>query len=137
MDFVVDASVAMGWLLQSQADELTRAAETALQEESGWVPNHFALEVARSLRSQERRNLLTPQAVDEAILRLRDIPLRQDSDTALDHVSATLALARHHDLRVADAGYLELSMRMKLPLATRDAALARAARKAGAPLFKT
>jgi predicted nucleic acid-binding protein len=136
MDFVVDTSVALGWLLQSQADALSVAAETALEQDSGWIPNHFGLEVARSLRSQERRGLLTPQAVDEALARLSDIPLRQDSDDALEHISATVTLARRHGLRVADAGYLELSLRMGLRLATRDRKLASAATDAGADLLK-
>jgi predicted nucleic acid-binding protein len=137
MDFVVDASIAMGWVLQSQADELTVAAEAALEQDSARVPNHFGLEVAWGLRSQERRGLLTPQAVDEALARLADIPMQQDSSGALEHISMTVALARRHGLRVADAGYLELSLRMGLRLATRDATLARAAQTAGASVFST
>ena len=38
-------------------------------------------------------------------------------------------------LRVADAAYLELALRLGVRLATRDASLARAAREAGVPLF--
>jgi predicted nucleic acid-binding protein len=136
MDFVVDASIALGWLLQSQADALTVAAETALEQDSAWVPNHFGIEVARTLRSQERRGLLTPQTVEDALAHLCDIPLRQDSDDTLEHISTTVALARRHGLRVADAGYLELSLRMGLRLATRDRKLASAAADAGADLLK-
>ena len=88
------------------------------------------------MRSQERRSLLTPQAVDEALLRLRDIPLLQDSDDAMEHMSVAVALARRHNLRVADAAYLELSLRAGLPLATRDRRLAAAAVNAGAELLK-
>ena len=135
MALVIDASVAMGWLLPSQADALTIAAETTLEEDLGWISNHFVLEVARTLRNRERRNLLTPQAVDEALARLRDMPLQQDIDDALTHVSDTAALARQHGLRIADAGYLELALRIDLPLATRDRKLAMAAANAGARLF--
>jgi predicted nucleic acid-binding protein len=38
-------------------------------------------------------------------------------------------------LRVADAGYLELALRMDLPLATRDRVLARAAERSGVSIF--
>jgi len=136
MAIVIDASVAMGWLLQSQADDLTVATETALGNDAGWVPGHFAIEVSRSLRSQERRNLLTAGMVDEALRRLGDIPLRQDADAALEHLAEIVTLARSHNMRVADAGYVELSLRTGFPLATRDNALAAAAAKAGAALFK-
>ena len=43
----------------------------------------------------------------------------------------TLTLAERHDLSVYDATYLELALRMKLPLATLDRALAAAAKTAG------
>jgi predicted nucleic acid-binding protein len=41
---------------------------------------------------------------------------------------SVLALARAHRLSVYDAAYLELAQREKMPLATLDAALVRAAR---------
>lgn len=136
MALVIDASVAMGWLLQSQADEFTTAAETVLEGESAWIPNHFGLEVARTLRTLERRNLITSEAVDTALARLADMPLRQDIDDAIAHISEAVALARRHALRVADAAYLELALRIDVPLATRDRRLATAAANAGATLFK-
>jgi predicted nucleic acid-binding protein len=135
MAFVVDASVAMGWLLRSQADQYTSVAEGALLNSPAWIPYHFGIEILRSLRSQERRNLLTSREVDEAISRLLDFPLQQDADGLLEHTPTIVALARREGLRVADAGYLELALRLELPLATRDAALARAVERSGASLF--
>jgi predicted nucleic acid-binding protein len=100
------------------------------------VPGHFAIEVSRTLRSQERRKLLTDGMVEEALRRLADIPLQQDPDDALEHIAEIVTLARTHDMRVADAAYVELSLRTGFALATRDNALAVAATKAGAELFK-
>lgn len=37
-------------------------------------------------------------------------------------------VSRHHGLSAYDAAYLELAMRLNLPLATRDAALEKASR---------
>ena len=42
-----------------------------------------------------------------------------------------IALADRHNLSVHDATYLELALRMRLPLATLDRALVTAARTAG------
>lgn len=135
MAFVVDASVAMGWLLRSQADDYTRAAEAALPSSGGWITCHFGMEILRGLRSHERRHLLTVREVDEAISHLLDFPLQQDVDDALEHMPTTVVLARREGLRVADAGYLELALRLEVPLATRDKALARAAERSRVPIF--
>src|SRR5206468_8423473 len=135
MDFIVDASVAMGWLLQSQVRPVTEAAEKALADGIGWVPSHFGIEVIRTLRTHERRRLITPGVIDTALARLRDLSLKQDAGEMLDRLATIVALARRHTLRVADAAYLELAQRRGLPLATRDASLARAAKAAGVPLF--
>jgi predicted nucleic acid-binding protein len=135
MAFVVDASVAMGWLLPSQADSLTVAAENTVIRERCWVPSQFGIEVARALRRFERHKLIAPQIVDDALARLRELPLKQDSGETLVLLPSIMALARSHNLRIADAAYLELALRTGLPLATRDGALAQAAEKAGAVLF--
>ena len=136
MDFIVDASVAMGWLLKSQETPLTVAAEEALTSGNGWIPCHFGIEVGRSLRGLERHGLVTPDVVDRSFARLHDLPLQQDPEPALDTLPTTVKLARRHALRIADAVYLELALRLRLPLATRDAAFARAAETAGVVLFK-
>lgn len=136
MAVVVDASIALGWLLLSQASSLTRAALAFVERESGWVPAHFAIEVVRTLRSHERRGLIAAENVDVAIILLRSQALKQDQVSAVEQMSTIVALARTHRLRVADASYLELSVRLKLPLATKDTALARAAECAGVALFR-
>jgi predicted nucleic acid-binding protein len=137
MAVVVDASVAMGWLLRSQASTLSDAVEETIIADGGWVPAHFAIEIARTLRRFERRGELTPDVVDRSLAQLRELPLRQDTIPGFSNLQAPVTLARQHLLRVADAAYLELALRLKLPLATRDRKLATAAATAGAELFKS
>ena len=48
----------------------------------------------------------------------------------------TLGIARRYKLSAYDAGYLELALRKGLPLATLDADLAKAAKKAGVKRFE-
>jgi predicted nucleic acid-binding protein len=132
---VVDASVAVAWFLRSQATPLTLSVREFLVHEIGWVPNHFGIDVGRSLRLHERRKLITSDFVDEALEILRGIPLRQDVVETLALVAPIVTLARRHTLRIADAAYLELALRLGLPLATRDVSLARAAPQAGVALF--
>lgn len=136
MAVVVDASVAMGWLLRSQASALSRHVQEAVTADGGFVPAHFGLEVARTLRRFERHSQLSPDAVDGALARLRELPLTQDAVTGFGNIQVAVALARRHLLRIADASYLELALRLQMPLATRDEKLAIAATSAGARLFK-
>ena len=59
------------------------------------------------------------------------LPIALDPETAWRSWSETAMLAGRRGLTVYDAAYLELAERRDLPLATLDAALARAAVSAG------
>jgi predicted nucleic acid-binding protein len=60
-----------------------------------------------------------------------------DQTTAAHALGDTLNLARRYKLSAYDAAYLELALRMGLPLATLDAGLANAATTAGITTFGT
>ncbi|MFN0010726.1 MAG: type II toxin-antitoxin system VapC family toxin [Phycisphaerales bacterium] len=135
MPLVVDCSVAMTWCFH---DEASAAADAMLQRlgvESGVVPGHWRLEVANTLLMGLRRKRLSEAAATDFLALLDGLPIETDLDTAAHAVGATLTLARTHGLTVYDAAYLELALRLGLPLATKDAALAGAATKAGVEVF--
>lgn len=135
MAIVIDASVAMGWIVPSQGSPLADRALDVVTDDAGWVPAHFGIDIARALRTRERRSLLTSEQIAAALRRLRALSLKQDHVPALDVVETIVALARQQSVRTADASYLELAMRMNLPLATQDTALARAALRTGTALL--
>ena len=62
---------------------------------------------------------------------IASLPLEVDHETVPRALREILALARSEGLTTYDASYLELAMRRGLPLATKDAALARAAKRLG------
>ena len=62
------------------------------------------------------------------------MPIIVDRDTA--GPAAILSLALRYDLTSYDAAYLELALRLRLPIATQDAALMGAARAAGVGVLK-
>lgn len=135
MSLVIDASVAMGWLLSHQSNPMTLAALELVRDRGGLVPPHFALEIGRALRRRERSMVLSPAECDERIADLRALRLEVDPLHPMQALPAVTGLARAQGLRIADAGYLELAMRSNLPLATRDAVLAEAGRRCGVTLF--
>ena len=135
MALVIDASVAIGWLIASQADAVSDAALDEVVRSYGSVPASFAFEIGRVLRRRERFHGLGPQEFDEMVADLRALRLVVDQANPMDRLSAVAALTRRYVISFADAAYLELAGRMDLPLATRDQGLARAAEVANIRLF--
>ena len=126
--FIADSSVGVAWAVQSQASEATDelldrvAAGTPLV-----VPTLWPFEVANSLLVLLRRKKLLPAERDRAIAALARLPLVVDDDGPRLALGRISELAAEHGLSVYDATYLELAVRRKLPLASRDEALRKAA----------
>ncbi len=66
---------------------------------------------------------------------LGQLAIAADPETMARALGDTLNLARRYRLSAYDAAYLELALRLGLPLATLDADLVKAATTAGLPLF--
>lgn len=130
--FVVDASMAFAWILPSQAsseaDELLERIEAGA---NAIVPSLWLLEVANGLLAAQRRRLITAEERGSALERLYALAFTIDEDDARNAFGRTSALAEQHGLSVYDAVYLELALRLELPLATRDGALRKAVERSG------
>lgn len=124
--FVLDASVTIAALL---IEDRTAEARTILRTALAGVvvPALWHLEVGNILLRAERRGDIR---ADERIGHIADLsvlPVTIDHEGAANAWRATTGLALRHRLTLYDAAYLELSVRLRVPLATFDAALARAA----------
>jgi predicted nucleic acid-binding protein len=84
----------------------------------------------------ERRKRSTPAQAATWLGILETFPILIDGETASRAWSDTLSLARAQKLSAYDAAYLELAMRLGLPLATLDDQLRAAAAAVGAALFE-
>ena len=135
--FVVDASVALAWVLPSQAspeaEELLRRTEAGAELV---VPSLWFLEVANGLLVAERRKIIVALDRRLALRRLSALALTIDSDNARSAFGRTSELAVQYGLSVYDAAYLEIAVRRALPLGTRDRALRSAAERSGVPRFE-
>jgi predicted nucleic acid-binding protein len=132
---VVDTSVALAWVSESQATPLTRAAGERSRENGAVVPFHFHLELSNALLMLERRGRMTAEDVEMAFSGFAKLSFQVDREPIDDVAKRIFPLARTHHLTIYDAAYLELALRTKLPLATRDRELRAAAVAAGATLF--
>ena len=73
--------------------------------------------------------------IDERTRLLSDLSIVIDRPLDAADMLGLELMARRYSLSIYDASYLELALRMKAPLVTRDLTLARAAKAAGATLF--
>lgn len=129
MPFVLDNSVACGWLFENQSDDYTEAVARRLSSEHAVAPVLWPMELANVLRTTCRRGRLTAQQAQKMVQQLALLPIEIDPTPA--RPGLLLSLALRFDLSAYDAAYLELALRLQQPIATRDAALAEAARIAG------
>ncbi len=129
---VVDASIALAWLLDDEINPLAEKALELLAEAAAVVPRLWHLETRNALLVAERRNRLSASGVDERLDTLKSLPIRTDDSPDLQ---SAFALARTQALSFYDAMYLELAIREGAQLATLDTQLGRAALSAGASVL--
>ncbi len=140
MNFVLDASVTMSWLLADASLADRRYAASVLEslaetDIAATVPVTWGLEIANVVARAEAKGLVT-EAQSEAFLEmLAGVRISPDTATFPRALMETLSLARRYRLSSYDASYLELALRLGLPLATLDRDLLKAARKAGVNRF--
>jgi predicted nucleic acid-binding protein len=130
--FVADASVAAAWVVKSQS---TGATDSLFVEVDAGAPVHvpvlWMFEVANALLMLRRRRRIDQQGYDLAradLGRLGPLVDTEGPQLALDSICD---LAEKHELSVYDATYLELALRKTVPLASRDSALNKAAKRVG------
>jgi predicted nucleic acid-binding protein len=133
--FIVDCSLAMTWLFKDEATPSTTKLLHRLETETALVSALWHLEVTNVIAVAERQNRITPAKTDEFIRELNKLDIEIDYDAttrAFDHL---LPLCRKYHLSSYDATYLDLAHRRKLPLATLDEPLRKAAKKLGVKLL--
>ena len=130
--FVLDCSVTMAWFFDDETTAQTDQLMDRLNAgDRAVVAQHWFLEVASTLLTGERRKRCTPVDAFQFIDLLAGLSIDTDPETGTRAMAVTLNLGRTHRLTLYDAAYLELAMRLKLPLATLDSDLRKAAKKVG------
>jgi predicted nucleic acid-binding protein len=138
MSFVLDNSVTMRWFFgDGKPQELAYASKVldAMKQDNALVPVTWGLEVANVIARAEAKGLVTEARSGAFLEMLEGVEIDVDSATFTQALSDTLQLARRYKLSSYDASYLELSLRLDMPLATLDQDLQKAAKKAGVRRF--
>jgi predicted nucleic acid-binding protein len=134
--FVVDASVGFAWVYQDQATpETIKLLQDIALGETAVVPSLWFLEMANVLLVAQRRHRLTVGQRKATLEKLTAMQFTVDEEAARNAFGKISELAEKHGLTVYDATYLELALRRKLALASRDEALRSAAKRSGIKLL--
>lgn len=130
--FVADSSVALAWAVRSQSSADTEhLLDEVAEGREFFVPVLWTFEVANGLLMLNRRKRLSPEQSLRARNALRALNPVIDEDGPRRALIEIADLAERHTLSIYDATYLELAIRKRLPLASRDTNLNRAAARSG------
>ena len=133
MAFVLDASVAVGWVVAKQATDYSRRVRLRAKREPYHAPALWRIEVANAVRSLVRRKSISADAARTAIDILeRMAPVIHLAKSGMGEL---LEFAIRYDLSVYDATYLSLALELHLPVACVDGRLADALKPAGLRKF--
>lgn len=132
---VLDSSVGLAWVLPGEGDGATEALLDEVAAEGAAAPGVWPLETANVLLRAERAKRITSDERRRALATLAALPIHIDADTAVQAWDRTLNLAEAQGLTLYDASYLELALRLSLPLASLDRTLRRAAAACGVLLL--
>lgn len=125
----------MAWVFADEATESTDALRDSLLADSAVVPVLWAIEVGNVLLVAMRRGRINESEWTQVCQDLLTLPIDVDPASS-DRVFHQVApLAKTHKLTVYDAMYLELALRLDLPLATLDRQLMTAGESNGVVLL--
>ncbi len=133
---MLDASVALAWSFEDEHDDYADRILSRLTSggASAVAPPVWPSEVVNGLLVAERRGRHTAAQTTQLVADLSQLPVDVESTRISVTGAPVLAVARMQKLSVYDASYLELALRLGLPLATVDGRLRAAAGEMGVAL---
>jgi len=134
--FVIDASSVLSWCFEDEGGPETDALIEKVAAAGAAVFGLWSLEIANGLVMGERRGRIKPAESAAFVAMIEELPMVADRATGARALHETMSLAREHRLTAYDAAYLELAMRLGLPLATGNRSLGAAAERVGVVLLR-
>lgn len=128
MNFVVDASFLARLLLPDEADPATDPIVIGIGNAPLTSPLITQVELMNIMLVSLRRGRITEAEIESLLDRGDRLSLVLQPALSRDQRLETLRLARIYTLTAYDAAYLELAMRLQLPLASLDRQLLAAAK---------
>ena len=135
--FVLDASVVLAWCFPDEnAATAQHVAGLLKRGDTAIAPSFWPHEVLNALLMGEKRKRISKDLVRSFLDDLATLPIVLEQFPASVVFDRIQHLGREHGLTAYDAAYLDLALDSRLPLATLDVDLMRAAKKARARLVE-
>ena len=129
--FVIDASVVLAWCFVDEDDATAQHVASMFKRgDTAVAPSFWPHEVLNALLVGEKRKRISSELVQLFLKDLAILPIALEQSPALNVFDEVQQVSRDHGLTAYDAAYLALAVASNLPLATLDADLARACKKA-------
>ncbi|MGA8163675.1 MAG: type II toxin-antitoxin system VapC family toxin [Waddliaceae bacterium] len=134
--FVLDCSVTMAWCFKDESNHFSDQVLEQMETAKVVVPAIWPLEVSNVLLLAKRRKRLSTLQVSSFADALSALSITVDPSTTTRAMHSIYVLAEKTKLTIYDAAYLELALREKVPLATLDKDLIKAAKKSHIELLE-
>lgn len=133
LTFVLDTSVTLGALFRDEQDAYSLAVLATLTDAVAMVPPLWHLELGNILGRALKAGRIAPADLSQSwerlsLLGIQTMPTPDDARYWAER-SVEWSLSAY------DCCYLELARQQRIPLATKDASLAAAAKRAGVSLY--
>ena len=133
---VLNASLALSWCFNEESAPATeRILRSFIDGSTACVPYLWMWEINNTLCLAERSNRLTKSERLEKINLLLNLRIDFDETAHQQCAGSTTHIALEHRLSVYDGAYMEMAIRLTLPLGSLDKELRAAARCAGVLLL--
>lgn len=129
--FVLDASVTLAWCFEDEASKMTDEILERLSSEPAFAPALWRLEIGNVLVLAERKKRIDYAKITDFIASINGLDIRIDKEVNTAIFNNIIELAYNEKITTYDATYLELAIRLGLPLATQDVLLKKVATKLG------
>ena len=133
--FVLDASTALAWLLPGQSTPTAERAFRQAGKSPVVVPALWLIETQHVVLTMVRQKKLSAQEAWDIRMELRLLSKRVDMAQGPEVVDAIWSIASDHMMSCYDAAYVELALRLDLPLASDDSAIRTAVKRLGLALL--
>ena len=120
MPFVLDASVALAWILPDEHSDAVDEIADRLESDFAVVPAVWPLEVLNALLIASRRTRIGADDMQRLMTDLAALPIEVEQIEMTEMLGAVSVLAQRHGITSYDAAYVELAKRRGLPVATVD-----------------
>lgn len=135
MSLILDSSATLAWTFPEERTDAILDLFQLIAQLGAVVPELWRIEVANTLNVGILRGRISKTNRDGILADLESLPISIDGETRNHTWKKTLELSDSHRLTVYDATYLELALRLSLPLATLDEDLRTASQLEGVPLL--